>query len=86
MMSYKQKVVFIFSGLLCSLITFGILLCCLLLFIPLILEVKNTSYLRLDPTIIVAVMSSDRSRLLLARGRRHIPKMWSCVAGFMEPG
>ncbi|XP_067933693.1 NAD-capped RNA hydrolase NUDT12-like [Watersipora subatra] len=49
-------------------------------------EVKNTSYPRLDPTIIVAVMSSDRTQLLLARGRKFLPKMWSCLAGFMEPG
>ena len=50
-------------------------------------EVKNSSYPRLDPTIIASVLSPDRSKLLLARGLRFPTlNMWSCLAGFMEPG
>ena len=51
------------------------------------LEVKNTSYPRLDPTIIAAVISPDNSKLLLAKSRKFTQSsMYSCVAGFMEPG
>ncbi|ESO00609.1 hypothetical protein HELRODRAFT_82849, partial [Helobdella robusta] len=47
----------------------------------------NTCYPRLDPTVIMAISSPDNKRLLLGRNkRRHIPNMWSVLAGFMEPG
>ena len=48
--------------------------------------VHNTSYPRVDPTAIMAVVSADRKRLLLGRGKRFPRGMWSCLAGFIEPG
>jgi NAD+ diphosphatase len=48
--------------------------------------IHNTCYPRLDPTIIIAVMSPDRQHLLLGRSRRFPGSMYSCLAGFMEPG
>ena len=48
--------------------------------------VHNTSYPRVDPTAIMAVVSADRKRLLLGRGPRFPRAMWSCLAGFIEPG
>ena len=48
--------------------------------------VHNTSYPRLDPTVIMAVVAPDGKRLLLGRGKRFPPGMFSCLAGFMEPG
>jgi NAD+ diphosphatase len=48
--------------------------------------ISNLSFPRTDPTIIVAVISADGSRLLLGRQRRW-PKDWySTLAGFLEPG
>lgn len=49
--------------------------------------VHNTCYPRTDPTVIMAVVSTDRSQILLGRGKRfRSAAMWSCLAGFMEPG
>lgn len=48
--------------------------------------IHNTSYPRTDPTVIMAVMSPDRSQILLGKGKRHRLNMWTCLAGFMEPG
>ena len=48
--------------------------------------VSNHSFPRTDPTVIVAVVSADGTRLLLGRQRRW-PKYWfSTLAGFQEPG
>jgi NAD+ diphosphatase len=48
--------------------------------------VSNHSFPRTDPTVIMAVISADGSRLLLGRQRRW-PKDWfSTLAGFQEPG
>lgn len=57
-----------------------------ILTLPSVAGIHNTSYPRVDPTAIMAVISADGSRLLLGRGPRHPPGMWSCLAGFMEPG
>ena len=32
------------------------------------------------------VVSPDGKKCLLGRAKRFPPKMWSCLAGFMEPG
>lgn len=48
--------------------------------------VHNTAYPRTDPTVIMAVMSPDRTQILLGRPKRYRAAMWSCLAGFMEPG
>jgi len=41
---------------------------------------------RQDPAIIVAVQSADRESLLLARSRRHPPRLHTALAGFVEVG
>ena len=39
---------------------------------------------RTDPVVIMLVVDADRC--LLGRAPRFAPGMWSCLAGFMEPG
>ena len=48
--------------------------------------VHNTCYPRVDPSLIMLVVSPDNKRCLLGRQTRFPPKMYSCLAGFMEPG
>ncbi len=48
--------------------------------------VHNTSYPRVDPTTIMAVVSPDGKKLLLGRGKKWPKGMYSCLAGFIEPG
>lgn len=48
--------------------------------------VHNTCYPRVDPSLIMLVVSSDNTRCLLGRQKRFPPNMYSCLAGFMEPG
>jgi NAD+ diphosphatase len=47
-----------------------------------------TSYPRLSPAIIIAVVrqTEEGNRLLLARNHRFPPGLYSVVAGFVEPG
>ncbi|KAK0736866.1 NUDIX hydrolase domain-like protein [Apiosordaria backusii] len=48
--------------------------------------VSNHSFPRTDPTVIMAIVSEDGSKVLLGRQRRW-PKYWySTLAGFQEPG
>lgn len=47
--------------------------------------VSNLSFPRTDPTVIVAVLSTDGQRLLLGRGKRYPPHWYSTLAGFVEP-
>ncbi|KAK5664074.1 hypothetical protein OQA88_288 [Cercophora sp. LCS_1] len=48
--------------------------------------VSNLSFPRTDPTVIMAVVSADGTKILLGRQRRW-PKYWySTLAGFQEPG
>ncbi|KAK3990549.1 NUDIX hydrolase domain-like protein [Cladorrhinum sp. PSN332] len=48
--------------------------------------VSNHSFPRTDPTVIMAIVSSDGTKVLLGRQRRW-PKYWySTLAGFQEPG
>jgi NAD+ diphosphatase len=39
---------------------------------------------RTDPVVIMLAIAGDRC--LLGRQRRFVPGMWSCLAGFVEPG
>ena len=48
--------------------------------------ISNLSFPRTDATIIVAVASSDGSRVLLGRQRRWPKNLYSSLAGFLEPG
>lgn len=48
--------------------------------------VSNLSFPRTDPTVIMAVLSSDGTRVLLVRQKKW-PQLWySTLAGFIEPG
>ncbi|KAI9884976.1 MAG: hypothetical protein M1823_003213 [Watsoniomyces obsoletus] len=48
--------------------------------------IHNLCFPRTDPTVIMAVISSDSQRLLLGRQKRW-PALWySTLAGFVEPG
>lgn len=48
--------------------------------------VSNICFPRTDPTIIVAVVSADGSKILLGRNKRFPPHWYSTLAGFLEPG
>ncbi|GFR92388.1 peroxisomal NADH pyrophosphatase NUDT12 [Elysia marginata] len=48
--------------------------------------IHNTCYPRVDPSLIMLVVSPDKKMCLLGRQKRFPPKMFSCLAGFMEPG
>jgi NAD+ diphosphatase len=45
---------------------------------------KTQHFPRTDPVVIMLV--SDGERCLLGRSPRFVPTMWSCLAGFIEPG
>ncbi|KAK8660134.1 hypothetical protein V6N13_051068 [Hibiscus sabdariffa] len=47
---------------------------------------KKTIYPRLDPVVIMLVIDRENDRALLGRQPRFPPRMWSCLAGFIEPG
>lgn len=44
------------------------------------------AYPRIDPVVIMMVIDRERDRAVLGRQARFIPRMWSCLAGFIEPG
>ncbi|KAI9667086.1 MAG: NADH pyrophosphatase [Alyxoria varia] len=48
-------------------------------------RVSNLSFPRTDPTVIMAVISSDGDRLLLGRQKTWPPYWYSTLAGFCEP-
>ncbi|KAG0236299.1 Peroxisomal NADH pyrophosphatase nudt12 [Actinomortierella wolfii] len=48
--------------------------------------VQNFSYPRTDPVVITCVISRDGQRTLLGRQAVWPPGMYSCLAGFVEPG
>ncbi|XP_022097450.1 peroxisomal NADH pyrophosphatase NUDT12-like [Acanthaster planci] len=48
--------------------------------------IHNTSYPRVDPVAIMAVVHPDGNQLLLGRKKQFPRNMYSCLAGFMEPG
>jgi NAD+ diphosphatase len=47
-------------------------------------QCKAQHFPRTDPVVIM--MAVDGERCLLGRSPRFVPTMWSCLAGFIEPG
>jgi len=47
--------------------------------------ITNLSFPRTDPTVIMAVVSSDGKKILLGRQKRWPPHWYSTLAGFLEP-
>ncbi|KAK7328379.1 hypothetical protein VNO77_22484 [Canavalia gladiata] len=47
---------------------------------------KNRIYPRVDPVVIMLVIDQENDRALLSKQSRFVPRMWSCLAGFIEPG
>ncbi|CAA6671744.1 unnamed protein product [Spirodela intermedia] len=47
---------------------------------------KKRTYPRVDPVVIMLVIDKANDRVLLSRQSRYVPRMWSCLAGFTEPG
>jgi NAD+ diphosphatase len=47
-------------------------------------QCKVEHFPRTDPVVIM--LASDGERCLLGRSPRFVPTMWSCLAGFVEPG
>ncbi|KAE9608375.1 hypothetical protein Lal_00025774 [Lupinus albus] len=47
---------------------------------------KQSIYPRLDPVVIMLVIDQENDRALLSRQLRFPRRMWSCLAGFIEPG
>ena len=48
--------------------------------------VSNHSFPRTDPTVIMAIISADGTKVLLGRQRRWPQYWYSTLAGFQEPG
>ncbi|TRY64796.1 hypothetical protein DNTS_004402 [Danionella cerebrum] len=48
--------------------------------------IHNTSYPRVDPVVIMLVLHPDGNQCLLGRKKVFPPGMFSCLAGFVEPG
>lgn len=48
--------------------------------------ISNLSFPRTDPTVIMAIVSADGTKLLLGRNKRFPPFWYSTLAGFLEPG
>ncbi|XP_075458270.1 NAD-capped RNA hydrolase NUDT12 isoform X2 [Ascaphus truei] len=53
---------------------------------PSLRGVHNTSYPRVDPVVIMLVIHPDGKQCLLGRQKRFPAGMFSCLAGFVEPG
>ncbi|KFU99991.1 PREDICTED: peroxisomal NADH pyrophosphatase NUDT12 isoform X1 [Pterocles gutturalis] len=53
---------------------------------PSLQGVHNTSYPRVDPVVIMQVIHPDGNHCLLGRQKRLPPGMFTCLAGFVEPG
>ncbi|KAJ6993744.1 nudix hydrolase 19 [Populus alba x Populus x berolinensis] len=47
---------------------------------------RRKVYPRVDPVVIMLVVDRENDRALLGRQSRFVPRMWSCLAGFIEPG
>ncbi|KAI8811866.1 NUDIX hydrolase domain-like protein [Cladochytrium replicatum] len=47
--------------------------------------VQNVSYPRTDSVVIACIVSKDGTRCLLGRQKSWPPRMYSCMAGFIEP-
>ncbi|XP_028851019.1 NAD-capped RNA hydrolase NUDT12 [Denticeps clupeoides] len=48
--------------------------------------IHNTCYPRVDPVVIMLVIHPDGNQCLLGRKKIFPPGMFSCLAGFIEPG
>lgn len=48
--------------------------------------IHNTCYPRVDPVVIMLVLHPDGNQCLLGRKKAFPPGMFSCLAGFIEPG
>ncbi|KAI5868173.1 NUDIX hydrolase domain-like protein [Durotheca rogersii] len=48
--------------------------------------ISNLCFPRTDPTVIMAIVSVDGTKLLLGRNKRFPPYWYSTLAGFLEPG
>ncbi|KAL7626165.1 NADH pyrophosphatase [Parahypoxylon ruwenzoriense] len=48
--------------------------------------ISNLCFPRTDPTVIMAIVSGDGTKLLLGRNKRFPPYWFSTLAGFLEPG
>ncbi|XP_060787846.1 peroxisomal NADH pyrophosphatase NUDT12 isoform X2 [Neoarius graeffei] len=48
--------------------------------------IHNTCYPRVDPVVIMLVLHPDGNQCLLGRKKIFPPGMYSCLAGFIEPG
>ncbi|OWK51703.1 Peroxisomal NADH pyrophosphatase NUDT12 [Lonchura striata] len=53
---------------------------------PSLQGIHNTSYPRVDPVVIMQVIHPDGNHCLLGRQKRFPPGMFTCLAGFIEPG
>ncbi|XP_063820153.1 NAD-capped RNA hydrolase NUDT12 isoform X1 [Pseudophryne corroboree] len=53
---------------------------------PSLQGIHNTSYPRLDPVVIMLIVHPDGNHCLLGRQKRFPAGMFSCLAGFIEPG
>lgn len=53
---------------------------------PSLQGVHNTSYPRVDPVVIMQVIHPDGNQCLLARQKSFPPGLFTCLAGFIEPG
>ncbi|CAL5438713.1 unnamed protein product [Camellia sinensis] len=47
---------------------------------------KKRIYPRVDPVVIMLVIDKENDCALLSKQSRFVPRMWSCLAGFIEPG
>ncbi|XP_062985631.1 NAD-capped RNA hydrolase NUDT12 isoform X1 [Elgaria multicarinata webbii] len=48
--------------------------------------IHNTCFPRVDPVVIMQVIHPDGNHCLLGRKKRFPPGMFTCLAGFVEPG
>ncbi|XP_028801582.1 nudix hydrolase 19, chloroplastic-like [Neltuma alba] len=47
---------------------------------------RKRIYPRVDPVVIMLVIDRENDCILLGRKSSFVPRMWSCLAGFIEPG
>ncbi|KAL7593125.1 nudix hydrolase 19, chloroplastic [Lactuca sativa] len=47
---------------------------------------KKKIYPRIDPVVIMLVIDKENDRALFSKQTRFVPRMWTCLAGFLEPG
>ncbi|KAF7806366.1 nudix hydrolase 19, chloroplastic [Senna tora] len=47
---------------------------------------RKRIYPRVDPVVIMLVIDREKDCVLLGRKPSFVPRMWSCLAGFIEPG